>query len=1217
MTAITEQTRNSSKAARGLNSIFNNLAQVLDDSSSNGKKITEIFNNLGVSMYDLNTGQLLSSYELLGNLAEKWGTLDTNTKNYIASTIAGTHQLNNFLALMNNFDHAIEATETALNSAGSAARENSRYMEGLEAKTQAVKASFQELANTVVNSGLVKGILDLANGFLQLLNSPIGAFVTQITLLTGVLWGGTGLIKAMKLIPNLFASAATTISGFTGVLSLTAPKLMLIAAGIAAIMAVAPAISNWWKEFTGDVEYLNEKIEESNSKLTKNKDRLKDLLSIPPSSRSSEIEDEIAYLQMENEELEKNIRLYKEKVNQSSLKDIRGWHNIEQETPYYQMTWQGSGEALNLPSVTSEQEAIDKLKELGYEYENAGNKIEDFGITLTKVYKRVSISSDEYLTKLIQDTKDTVSSFQDVANASEDEKQAFIDTYNQIQAYADTLSYARDNGEVLSESEIKLISYAEQLEGKYADLLNQMYPAEDSLKRLAEGAALNANEFSNLVAVYPDLADALEESDGLYKINQESLYNLAAQGNETARALIKAQIEATEQTITSTEQRIKAYMSELEALQQLSGQKILGAWGPSTPAGASANIMNMLMGEDGKSRTEVLSDTIEQEKNNLLEAKNNLAELLAQVESWDAEVTGFDTGSGSSSSSGGSSKTTDPIKEQSDAFKELNEIIEHNIFLREKQGASEQELIGLYKDYQDQLNKEADWFREHGVDENSEYIRELQKQWWELEDTITDLQHQAFDERLEISENYIEDRNDLGDWGADNEIAAYQRVLDWMDQWYKDGLIDYEYYWEQRVAIAKKQAEAEKEAWEEAMEAQIEELKSQQDVYEKLFSYMSDRIDEQIDALQEQRDAEEAYWDEKIQALQDQNDEIERQIELEQLQEALARAKQSQVLVYKDGRFQYTQNVEEVNEAQANLESYEREEALRQEVENLEKLKDQALASIDEQIEGWEEYKKQWSSVVDHYQEEQDRLLLEQELGIELEGELWQTRLDSLSDYVAEYEALMQRLTDAQAQLNAGFQGGSSLGGGGAIAGGGGSSSGGLGNGVSFGGGYDYSDTGESIISSGGSGGKDWSDVWWDAEHAYENGLISREEADKIQQEAHWKEEEAHSGSGATFNPDSGKWEYASGTLSAHGGLSLVGEEGPELRVLNHGDGIIPANATKNLMELSKYSIKDILASKGQTMYSYMFDKIVLPNVTDFNSFVNELKRFKRFAYQQ
>ena len=36
MTAITEQTKNASKASRGLNSIMANLAQVLDDASSNG-----------------------------------------------------------------------------------------------------------------------------------------------------------------------------------------------------------------------------------------------------------------------------------------------------------------------------------------------------------------------------------------------------------------------------------------------------------------------------------------------------------------------------------------------------------------------------------------------------------------------------------------------------------------------------------------------------------------------------------------------------------------------------------------------------------------------------------------------------------------------------------------------------------------------------------------------------------------------------------------------------------------------------------------------------------------------------------------------------------------------------------------------------------------------------------------------------------------------------
>ena len=88
MTAITEQTKNASKASRGLNSIMANLAQVLDPASSNGEKIVTIFNDLGVSMYDVND-QLKSGFDLLQGLYEKWGDLDGNTQKYIATTIAG------------------------------------------------------------------------------------------------------------------------------------------------------------------------------------------------------------------------------------------------------------------------------------------------------------------------------------------------------------------------------------------------------------------------------------------------------------------------------------------------------------------------------------------------------------------------------------------------------------------------------------------------------------------------------------------------------------------------------------------------------------------------------------------------------------------------------------------------------------------------------------------------------------------------------------------------------------------------------------------------------------------------------------------------------------------------------------------------------------------------------------------------------------------------
>ena len=130
VTAITEQTRNASKSARAANTIFSRMAQVVDENSDTGKKLTEIYNNLGIALYD-SSGQMRSTYDILADLASKWDSLDKNTQQYIAITSAGTNQLNNFLALMNNFDHAAEATATSINSAGSAMRENEAYQESL------------------------------------------------------------------------------------------------------------------------------------------------------------------------------------------------------------------------------------------------------------------------------------------------------------------------------------------------------------------------------------------------------------------------------------------------------------------------------------------------------------------------------------------------------------------------------------------------------------------------------------------------------------------------------------------------------------------------------------------------------------------------------------------------------------------------------------------------------------------------------------------------------------------------------------------------------------------------------------------------------------------------------------------------------------------------------------------------------------------------------
>lgn len=88
LTAITEVTRNASKASRGLVSIGSRLVQVTDEQSSTGNNLRKIYDELGIALFD-QEGQLRSSYDIFYDLAQIWDTLDTNTQNYIASQQAG------------------------------------------------------------------------------------------------------------------------------------------------------------------------------------------------------------------------------------------------------------------------------------------------------------------------------------------------------------------------------------------------------------------------------------------------------------------------------------------------------------------------------------------------------------------------------------------------------------------------------------------------------------------------------------------------------------------------------------------------------------------------------------------------------------------------------------------------------------------------------------------------------------------------------------------------------------------------------------------------------------------------------------------------------------------------------------------------------------------------------------------------------------------------
>ena len=117
MTAMTEITRNGSKASRGLVTIQSRYNQILDESSSTGKKLTAFYTQHGIQLKD-ETGQLRSMYDVLGDLSSKWSGLTDDEKKYFALIQGGATQTQNLMALMSNFGTAVDATKTAMESSG-------------------------------------------------------------------------------------------------------------------------------------------------------------------------------------------------------------------------------------------------------------------------------------------------------------------------------------------------------------------------------------------------------------------------------------------------------------------------------------------------------------------------------------------------------------------------------------------------------------------------------------------------------------------------------------------------------------------------------------------------------------------------------------------------------------------------------------------------------------------------------------------------------------------------------------------------------------------------------------------------------------------------------------------------------------------------------------------------------------------------------------------
>lgn len=131
-----------------------------------------------------------STYQIMKELSEVWKDLSDTTQANITELIAGKRGGQSTSALLNNFSVAEDAMKQALNSSGSAMRENQTYMDSLQAKLNQLDSAFQKFSTDLMKSDIPKFFVDLATVFVDGADNAVkfaGALPTLTAAISGVL----------------------------------------------------------------------------------------------------------------------------------------------------------------------------------------------------------------------------------------------------------------------------------------------------------------------------------------------------------------------------------------------------------------------------------------------------------------------------------------------------------------------------------------------------------------------------------------------------------------------------------------------------------------------------------------------------------------------------------------------------------------------------------------------------------------------------------------------------------------------------------------------------------------------------------------------------------------------------------------------------------------------------------------------------------------------
>lgn len=152
---------------------------------STAKLQAEIKALSGVNIMKSST-EFKSTYEIMDELADKWSSLNDISRASILEDLAGKNRANVVSGMLENWEDARKAADTARESFNSAEAENAKYLDSVQGKLSRFQATFQSFSSDVLDSGVVKGFIDMGTAALDFADGLVKAGDAMPTILTAL-----------------------------------------------------------------------------------------------------------------------------------------------------------------------------------------------------------------------------------------------------------------------------------------------------------------------------------------------------------------------------------------------------------------------------------------------------------------------------------------------------------------------------------------------------------------------------------------------------------------------------------------------------------------------------------------------------------------------------------------------------------------------------------------------------------------------------------------------------------------------------------------------------------------------------------------------------------------------------------------------------------------------------------------------------------------------